>query len=342
MKYITMDAHTEWTEIVVGNERGKAILHKTVKTGAKALREVVQNVRGPATIVVEESTLAGWLRTELADLVDAFIACDPRHNRLIWGAEDKNDRNDAVRLLELAALDQLKPVYHADADRYGLKELVLTYHRAVRDVARYHNRIKAKCRQHGLGCVPASVYAGPQRKEMLARFPWADTRRAMRHLLSTFDALARQRDKLYHALVRRGRRIEAVRRFQQLPGVGPVIAITVFAIVDTPFRFANKKRLWKYAGLALREKSSANVTLARGASRQGSRWLKYVVMQAAIEAIQHGNNEFAEQAQRMRQAGVHEGNARRTVARKMLATIYGIWKSGEAYQPTEMTASRNR
>ena len=105
MKYITMDAHTEWTEIVVGNERGKVILHKTVKTGAKALREVVQNVRGPATIVVEESTLAGWLRTELADLVDAFIACDPRHNRLIWGAEDKNDRNDARSIAQLIRWD---------------------------------------------------------------------------------------------------------------------------------------------------------------------------------------------------------------------------------------------
>jgi len=336
-----MDAHTECTEIVVGTDRGRVILRRTVKTGAKALHEIVQKVRGPATIVVEESTLTGWLRTELAGLVDSFIACDPRHNRLIWAAEDKNDRNDALRLLDLAVLGRLKAVYHADADRYGLKELVLTYHRTVRDVARYRNRITAKCRQHGLGRIPASIYAGPQRKQLLTQFAWADTRRAMRHLLSTFDALARHRDKLYHALVRRGRRIEPVRRFQQLPGVGPVIAVTVFAIIDTPFRFATKKQLWKYAGLALREKSSANVTIARGASRQGSRWLKYVIMQAAIEAIQHGKNEFARHAQSMKCAGVCEGNARRTVARKMLATFYGIWKSGEAYQPIEMTVSRN-
>ena len=48
-----MDAHTEWTEVVVGNVRGKVLSHKTVKTGAHALREIVQSVRGPATIVNE-------------------------------------------------------------------------------------------------------------------------------------------------------------------------------------------------------------------------------------------------------------------------------------------------
>jgi len=304
-----------------------------VSTSAETLREIVVGVRGPVTVVVEESTLTGWLRRELVDLADEFIACDPRYNDLIWRAEDKNDDKDPLRLLTLAVMHRLKKVYHADPERYGLKELVLTYHRITRDVTRYHNRIKAKCRQHGFGRVAASVYQGAGRKELLAQMLWPDSRRALRHLLSTFDALKRQQYRIQMVLRRRAQRVEVLRRFQQLPGLGPIISITVFAIVDTPFRFADKKKLWRYAGLSVRDKSSMGKTLSKGASYEGSRWLKYVVIQAAVEAIQQGDNEFAHHYTQMRQAGTSESNARRTVARKILATLYGMWKSGEPYYP---------
>jgi len=341
MKYITMDVHTEATTVVIGNDRGKVLRIKALPTTMTHLREAVMDVRRPVTLVVEEGTLTGWLHRELSGLVDRFIACDPRYNRLVWQAEDKNDDNDPRRLLTLAVLDKLRPVYHTDSERYGLKELVLTYHRVTRDVARYRNRISAKCRQHGLGKVAREVYQSSQRKALINRLPWKDSQRSLRYLLSTFDVLSQQRDRLQQVMKRRAARIEPVQRFIRIPGVGPIIAMTVFAIVDTPFRFPDTRKLWKYAGLSVRDRSSMGVTLSTGASYQGCRWLKCAAMQAVVGALYHGDNDFAYHYRSMLKAGQSPHNARRTVARKILATIYGMWKSGEPYHPAHVSASRN-
>jgi transposase len=110
------------------------------------------------------------------------------------------------------------------------------------------------------------------------------------------------------------------------------------AYLDTPWRFAGPKKLWKYCGVGLQRKASG--TDKRGRPKPGTlklayrvnRRLKEAVVGAAWSAIGQKNNVFAEYYEELLGKGVHEANAWHAVARKLLTVMWGMWKTGSRYQ----------
>jgi hypothetical protein len=63
-----------------------------------------------------------------------------------------------------------------------------------------------------------------------------------------------------------------------------------------------------------------------------NRVLKNVMLGAALSAIGQKDNPFAYDYERKVSNGMIQSNARHTVARKLLTTLWGIWK--RSYQQT--------
>jgi len=120
----------------------------------------------------------------------------------------------------------------------------------------------------------------------------------------------------------------------KVPGIGLIHASTIFAIIDTPYRFSNKKKLWMYAGIGLAERSSGGIVYSKKLTREYNRQLKNAVKKAVESAIFAKDSQFKRQHLRLTvQQGLPSHKAKLTVARSILATIYGMWKSGEDYDP---------
>mgnify|MGYP000934328076 FL=1 len=66
-----------------------------------------------------------------------------------------------------------------------------------------------------------------------------------------------------------------IKHFEAIPGIGFINAATITAIVETPHRFANKRKVWMYAGLGLMKKSSAGKLYSEKLSTNYNRLLKY-------------------------------------------------------------------
>jgi hypothetical protein len=113
---------------------------------------------------------------------------------------------------------------------------------------------------------------------------------------------------------------------------------TFVAIVDTPHRFADKRKLWSYCGLAVVRRSASAMAGPEHLNRRFNRPLKAVAKSAAVDAIKFGDNHFARQHQRLVAGGTSAHNARLTVARAIISTLYAMWRSGEHYRPTEREA----
>ena len=131
-----------------------------------------------------------------------------------------------------------------------------------------------------------------------------------------------------------------VELWQEVPGVGPIRAVTLYAYLETPWRFGgNPKKLWKYCGVGLVRSSSGKDKQGRpkvGQLRlawQVNRRLKDAVMGAAISAIGQGDNVFAQQYERLIRQGISRGNARHAVARKLLSVLWAMWKTQTPYDP---------
>jgi transposase len=338
--YIALDLHHSHTVIEAQTPSGGVQLQWDVPTEPSHLREAVKAVRGPKGVVLEEGPMADWAMRVIEPYAEEVIICDPRRNRLIARDGAKSDDIDAGKLAELYRLGALRAVHHPRrVSMMDLRSWVWAYHDQVALVTAAKNKVKAVLRMAGISYRGEDVYAPAQREEWLGKMP---RRSATEHLAVRYgnlNDLEVRRQTLHHRLCRIARRHAVSKKFLAIPGYGPIRALTFLVIVDTPFRFSRVQKLWRYGGLGLQKRQSGDP--AKGRLLPGERYnrrLKAVAKGAAERALRtESGNPFEVVYQRLLQKGVKEPLARLTVARKMLSVPWGMWKSGQEYQPALVT-----
>ena len=339
--YIGADVDSRMTNLAV-ERNGRIIRELCVPTTIPSLRAAVETIPRPRMMTFEEGPLADWLGRGLGGFVDQLVICDPRRNRLVSRDGDSDDAIDARKLASLLRGGFLREVYHSDDDhRVLLKQWVGLYHDRVRDAVRQINKIRARGWQHGLR-PPRGALVNLQRRtawlEQLGEHPLASQ---LGMLFVGFDAASQQVAMARRRMMKLAGPYPIIRLWQAMPGVGPIRAVTLFAYLDTPWRFdGNPHKLWKYCGVGLERSSSGKDRYGRmkvgqlQLAWQVNRRLKVAVMGAALSAIQQGGNVFAQQYERLVRDGLTGGNARHTVARKMLTVMWGMWKTGSPFDPS--------
>ena len=335
MNYIGVDCHISSLDFAVVNERGTTTKRQRVNTGVKELIGFVKSVPKPRKVIIEEGALANWLLETCTGYGEKLIVTDPKKNRWIGRAGTKNDAVDAEKLAQLARGGYIKEIHHPIGGRRRFRELVLSYHDTVKSQTRIKNKVKAKFRENGIRCMGETVYSARYRREWKQRLP----KDKVVHII--IDGLWRQldqveevREEILGQIRRQGRGYSEIKRFKKILGIGTVHAATVSAIVEDPHRFANKKKLWMYAGLGLAERESGGKVYSKKLTRNYNRHLKNAIKQATEAAIIAKDNQFRRQYLRLTmEKGIASHRAKLTVARSMLATLYGMWKRGEDYDP---------
>jgi transposase len=213
--------------------------------------------------------------------------------------------------------------------------LLIAYHDTVRGTTRIKNKIKAKFRQNGIQCTGTAVYSEISRDEWKGKLPQEAT------LLLILEGLWRQLEQseqtekeLLAAARVQAKHYPEIKHFEALPGIGFISAATISAILETPHRFADKRKVWMYAGLGIMTRSSGGKTYSEKLSTDYNRLLKYTLKQAAEAAIQAKDNPFRHKYLDMTLLrGIAPHRAKLTIARYILATMWAMWRKGEQYSP---------
>jgi hypothetical protein len=163
MNYIGVDCHISSLDFAVVNERGITTKRAKVNTGVKEFIDFVKAVPKPRKIFIEEGELADWLLETSLRHKERLIITDPKINKWIGKAGQKDDRIDAEKLAQLARGKYIKEIYHPVNHRRRFKELVFAYHDMVKSQARIKNKIKAGFRKNGIKCSGTTVYSAKHR-----------------------------------------------------------------------------------------------------------------------------------------------------------------------------------
>jgi transposase len=333
--FIGIDCHCQFCEIAVVDGTGQVRQRERCDTTIPLLLEKIETVPKPRVLVIEEGPLAGWLWRNLRPAVEDMVVSEPRRNRLIAKDGDKDDDLDAEKLAQLLRGGFVKPVHQlASLERAVFKQRVAVYHHRVRQRVRESLRLSSLFRQHGVMIREKAFVATEDRPNLLARLPADKALREMVTLLwSSYDDLVEHEEKWRQRLITLAKKEEVVQRFEALPGLGWIRASTLYAYLDTPWRFRSKSALWKYLGIGLERHRSGNGPEHLGVPVQAHRLLKGTILGAARSAVASGNNPFADLYGRWIQHGLSSKLARRNVARAQAATLWGLWKNGSAYRP---------
>jgi transposase len=333
--YIGLDTHSTFSKLAVLTETGKLVKRASSATTIPALREWLRSIPRPRYVAIEEGPLAGWLYRNLREDADDLVVCEPRRNRLIAAEGDKDDPIDAVKLADLLRGGYVKPVHQADTlDRAVFKQHVSLYHGRVRHRVREALQTISLFRRHGVVIREKHFVDPADRKALLEQLPSQRTLRDDVRLMWTgYDLATKQEERVRRRLIELAKQEEVIVRFEALPGIGWVRGATLFVILDTPWRFANKAALWRYLGIGLERRHSGNGAEQVRVPLQTNRILKGTILGAARSAAAQGDNPFAEQYGRWLEQGLSARLARRNVARSLAATLWGLWKNGTAYHP---------
>jgi len=332
--YIGADVHAYNTEIHVENKK-KVVGRYSVPTTISAIREVLQSISGEKHLVIEEGPMAGWLYRNLHKCVDEMIVCDPKRNKYVYSDGDVDDQIAAEKLAQLLRGGYLRPVYHSiDEQRVELKQWVALYRDRVRSGVSQVNKIRAQCRMHGVRIPRAAVHNPEARETWLGQQDQSALASQLRLLWIGYDATRQQVKLAKQQLVQLSKKYEIITYWKDLPGFGLIRSVTLYAYLDTPWRFKKKTKLGRYSGLGIRHVTSGKDKRGRpkeahlALDRQCNRKLKDTIMGAAISAVRTSSpNVFKDYYERLRDEGKLAGNARHSVARKMLRVTWGMWKT---------------
>lgn len=333
MKFIGLDVHKTNTQVSV-SEGGKEILNCAVATERETLRRVIEAIEKPRQIVVEEGQQADWCKRNLEDLTYRFVVCDPRWNRLVSEAEDKNDQVDAYRLGLLLWMGQVHEVYHADIPLQKLKETVTIYWQSSGDLTRAKNRLKTQLGRRGL-LAGVEVYRRSGYESWRERYDqvWGEVASVDR-LFQQVEFFRQQKAESF----RQVRRLQVpyrslLRLLRTVPGFGVLVAVSFLAYLGDPWRFPNKRKLWKYCGLAIRKQESNQKRRGRAKrSRAYNRYLRNILGIAAQAVMNRkDNNPLTQYGLSRRHQGAPESHVRRDVARKLAVTAWTMLKTQRVY-----------
>jgi transposase len=208
------------------------------------------------------------------------------------------------------------------------------YHDPVKSTIRIKNKIKAKFAQNGIACGGCTVYLKSHREEWKKKLANNTTSLLiLEGLWHQLEQSEQTEDSLLSAAKTQAKQYPEIRHFKALPGIGFIHAATISAILETPHRFANKRKVWMYAGLGLMQRSSGGKLSSERLTTDYNRLLKCTLIQAAEAAVRTQDNPFRQKYLEMTLTqGIAPHKARLTVARQMLVVIWAMWKKGEKYQ----------
>ena len=342
VKYIGMDVHQETISIAVRNSSGKLVMECVIETKASTILQFFQGLNGSLQVTFEEGTWAAWLYDLLKPHVTELVVCNPRKNALLKEGS-KSDRIDARKLAELLRQGSLSAVYHGEHGLRMLKELSRSYLTISKDLGRVMNGLKALYRSWAIPCAGTQVYAPRHRSEWLSKIREAGVRRRAELYYQQLDALRFLRQQARKELLAEGRKHSATKLLRQIPGIGPLRAAQLVALLQTPHRFRTKRQLWTYSGLALETHDSAQYRYVqgqlqrsrkpqqlRGLNANHNHDLKNTFKGAAMRASTC-DGPLRDFYQNLLAKGMRPTMARLTLARKIAAITLIVWKKGVSF-----------
>jgi transposase len=249
--YVGLDLGSRHLEQVVMRLNGKVVQRKRFATSEIKLREAFEDLRGEVHVHMEAGELAAWVREVIKPYAKSVTISLARDNAWIAKDPNKRDRIDAFKLADLLRMNRVHPVYYPDdRARRDFKQLVQHYDDLTAQEVALKAMIKSRLRTQGVIVHTAAPFTERGCKDVLTRVPSAEIRAAIRQLYKVLAHTLDVRDQAYAAMVKAGRRFPEIKLFQEgVPGVGPIGAARFSAYVQTPHRFSNKRKLWRYCRL---------------------------------------------------------------------------------------------
>ena len=250
---------------------------------------------------------------------------------------NKNDAADAEAICEAVTRPTMRFVAAKTKEQQSLMMLHRTRSLLVRQRTMLVNAMRAHLAEFGIVAPVGlrglkallAVIADPEDERLpaLARSCLESLVASLMNLEPEIAA-AEQHIHAWH------RSSEDSRRLESIPGIGPIIATALVASVADPSVFKSGRELAAWIGLVPKQNSTGGKERLGRISKQGDRYLRWLLVAGAMSVIRHGrrtnfeNNPWLADLMRRKPAKV----AAVALANKNARTAWALLANGETYR----------
>lgn len=281
MEYGAIDLHLRRSVFRIEDVTGGLVAEGRIDTSQADLTRIF-GARAPMPVLVESSTDSEWVAVLLESFGHEVIVADPSYLPM-YGARQrrvKTDQRDVRALVTACRQGHYRRAHRVSASTRTLRQELRVRRHLVQMRTQTINVLRALLRQEGLRLPSGDAAAVPARLARVALPPTlARVLRPLETWLMTLQTLIAQADAAANASAAAD---PAVQHLMSVPGVGPVIALTYRAVLDSPARFAGDPgRASAFLGLVPSEHSSGEQQRRGHITKRGPRELRALLVQAS-------------------------------------------------------------
>jgi transposase len=294
---------------------------------------------GPAVIGMESTGNCQWF-VEMATAAghDVWVG-DAAQIRASEVRQQKHDRRDAALILKLLLEGRFPRIWTPSREEKDLRQLLIHRYKLVRIRVQVKNELQHLAMNQGVSRKQKLwSKAGEKVLHELALQPWASRRRE--DLFKIRGLLNEQIVALDQAVEKAAAENERAKLLMTQPGVGPITSMAFVLTMGDVRRFPRGKQVASYLGLIPREYSSGGKQRLGSISKQGNRFMRMLLVEAAQVAVRcdpEMRNEYLHRCH-----SKPKGVAKVAAARKLAIRLYWMLRSNRGYPEVVRVESSSR
>lgn len=320
---------------VLDNETAEELEQTRVPTTKPAMTLWFQK-RAPARVVLEVGCHSGWISRLIAALGHDVLIADPRKARKLMGDEEKDDDLDAEMLARFGRADPklLKPVQLRSEETQCDLAVLRSRDNLVGARTKLINHVRGMVKVVGEKLPKCTADSFSRLRNVIPE----QLAEALDPTMLAIETLTEQIRHLDQVIARMCEVDYPDAEFlQQIPGVGPITALTYVLTIEDPTRFEKSRKVGPYLGLCRRRWRSGEDDPENHITKAGDGMLRRLLIQCAhyILGVHAPDSDLRRWGLGYAERGGRAAKKRAAVgvARRLAVLMHRLWSTGEQYEP---------
>ena len=332
MLYTGLDFHRSFTYATTMDEKGVILAQKKLPSNGEIV-DFLKGFEDSMEVAIESTPSWYWLYDSLEYEGFDVKLSHPLRTKAIAYAKVKTDKVDSATLAHLLR-SNLLPLSYVPERQVRLSRELLRYRASLVNIqTRVKNKIHMILAKSNIDNEFSDLFGKSGMAFIHSLSLPENYKIALEGYLNVLDAVRREIKTVSNRVQQVAEKDHDAILLMTIPGVGYYSALLIKSEIGDVRRFPSAKRLCSYSGLVPSTHTSGNVSYHGHITKSGSKWLRWILIEAAIHAVKKPGplRHFYYKTQRKKGGQI----AKVATARKLLEWIFHILKEEKSYQQVE-------
>jgi transposase len=335
MLYTGVDYHRSFSYLTTMNEKGEVVSQKKLPSNGEIV-DFLKSFGEEMGVAIEATPSWYWLYDHLEDEGFEVKLSHPLKTKAIAYAKVKTDKVDSATLAHLLR-SNLLPLSYVPEKPIRLNRELLRYRASlVKIQTGVKNKIHTILAKNNVSHGYSDLF-GKEGMTFLQSLTLPENYKiALEGYLAVLNVVRQEIRAVSKKVQQLAEGDRDALLLMSIPGMGYYSALLTTSEIGDVKRFRSAKQLCAYAGPVPSTHASGNTCFHGHITKQGSRWLRWILIEAAIHAVKRPGvlRRFYFKIERKKGGQI----AKVATARKLLEWIYHILRDGRTYQEMEKIA----